>query len=395
MRVMILQAGFNELGVIEALQKEGHQVIAIGNQPGLIGQQYVEEYICQDYSKQDEVLALAREKKIDRICACCNDTAVLTSVYVAEKLHLTGYDSVDSAAIIANKHLFKEFAKKNNVLTVPAESFEDICDAKAYVEKEVSYPLIVKPVDLSGGKGVARCDNQEEALRAIESAFEMSRSKHIVIEPFIEGSQHGFCTFLRNKRVIACCSNDELSVVNPYRVEIDLFPAENIETYQDILIAQAELIAERLELADGIFHMQYIESKGQIYIIEAMRRIIGNMYSIPASKANDFPWDDWEAKALIGSDCRKAPRKLESKGFFAYRAIIAPRDGILKEIKIDESVEKYIYDRIILQEPGAEIKNYKASTIGILFMKFSNRKEMQNIMVKQYNRIQAVVEGQL
>ena len=74
MRVMILQAGFNELGVIDALHKEGHEVIAIGNQPGLIGQQYVEEYICQDYSNQNEVLALAREKQIDCICACCNDS---------------------------------------------------------------------------------------------------------------------------------------------------------------------------------------------------------------------------------------------------------------------------------------------------------------------------------
>ena len=88
MKILILQAGFNELGVIDALHMDGHEVVSIGNQPGLIGQQYVDEYICQDYSKQDEVYALAKEKNIDRICACCNDTAVLTSVYIAEKMTL-------------------------------------------------------------------------------------------------------------------------------------------------------------------------------------------------------------------------------------------------------------------------------------------------------------------
>ena len=41
MRVLILQAGFNEIGVILNLKKEGYYVIAIGNQPGLIGQKYV------------------------------------------------------------------------------------------------------------------------------------------------------------------------------------------------------------------------------------------------------------------------------------------------------------------------------------------------------------------
>lgn len=154
MRVMILQAGFNELGVIDALHKEGHEVIAIGNQSGLIGQQYVEEYICQDYSNQNEVLALAREKQIDCICACCNDTAVLTSVYVAEKMKLTKYDSVESAKIIANKKMFKKFAMENGVLTVPAHSFDCVEKAKGYVSGDISYPIIIKPVDLSGGKGV-------------------------------------------------------------------------------------------------------------------------------------------------------------------------------------------------------------------------------------------------
>lgn len=392
MRVMILQAGFNELGVIDALHKEGHEVIAIGNQPGLIGQQYVEEYICQDYSNQNEVLALAREKQIDCICACCNDTAVLTSVYVAEKMKLTKYDSVESAKIIANKKMFKKFAMENGVLTVPAHSFDCVEKAKGYVSGDISYPIIIKPVDLSGGKGVRRCDCIQEALEAIETAFTLSRTKNIVIEPFIEGTQHGFCTFLRNRKVVACCSNDELSVVNPYRVEMDLFPAKNIEKYQEILISQVELIAEKLQLVDGIFHLQYIESCGHIYIIEVMRRIIGNMYSVPASKANDFDWDYWEAKALIGLECNGVPRRKETKGFFAYRAIIPPRDGILKEIKIDASIESYIFHKIILEKPGTVIENYKASTIGIVFMQFKSREEMQKMMIEQYDKIQAVME---
>ena len=43
-RILLLQAGFNELGVIQNLKNEGHYVIEIGNQQGLIGQRYVDEY---------------------------------------------------------------------------------------------------------------------------------------------------------------------------------------------------------------------------------------------------------------------------------------------------------------------------------------------------------------
>lgn len=387
MRILILQAGFNELGVISQLKKEGHYVIAIGNQPGLIGQQYVDEYYCQDYSQKDEVLQFMKEKKIDCICACCNDTAVLTSVYVAEKMGLQGYDSYESAEIIAHKNLFKRFARDNGIYTLPAEEFDRVEDAEEYIRTGIKYPIIVKPVDLSGGKGVARCDDEYEALEAVNNAFKMSRQKNIVIEPFILGTQHGFCTFLKDKKVIACCSNDEYSVVNPYRVEIDIFPASNIDKYQNILISQVEKMAELLDLSDGIFHLQYMESNGKVYILEAMRRIIGNMYSIPATKACGFDWDCWEARASIGESCLEAPKAMKKRGYYAYRAIIAPRNGVIKEIKIDESLEKYIFQRIILEKTGNIVENYKGSTLGIIFFEFQSNEEMKRVLLDEYNKI--------
>lgn len=392
MRVLILQAGFNEIGVIQNLKDEGHYVIAIGNQSGLIGQRYVDEYHCQDYSKMDEVLAFAKSKNIDYICACCNDTAVLTAVYVAEKMDLRGYDSYESAEIIAHKNLFKRFAKENGILSVYAEEFDSIAFAKEYINKGVVYPIIVKPVDLSGGKGVSRCDNAAEAVQAIQEAFDISRTKCIVIEPFIEGTQHGFCTFLHNKKVVACCSNDEISVVNPYRVEIDTFPADRIEQYEEILIQQVEFMAEKLDLVDGIFHMQYMESDGKIYILEAMRRIIGNMYSVPASKACEFDWDYWQARASIGASCEDVPTRMKKKGYFAYRAIIPKRDGVIKDVHIDESLEPYIFDRILLEETGTKVENHKAWTVGLVFFKFDSREQMKKIMIQDYDKIYVEME---
>lgn len=387
MRILLLQAGFNELGIIEWFHEAGHYVVAIGNQVGLIGQKYVDEYICQDYSKVDEVLRLALDKKIDKVCACCNDTAVLTAVYVAEKLGLDGYDTILSAKTIAHKDLFKRFTKENNITSVLSEDFSDVKKAKEYAKNIKEYPVIVKPVDLSGGKGIQRCDTVQQLYSAIDNAFDMSRNKNVVIEPYVQGTQHGFCAFLHKQKVVACSSNDEISVINPYRVEIDMFPATNIEKYKKNLIEQVERMASKLKLVDGIFHLQYIMTNDGIYIIEAMRRIIGNMYSVPASKVSGFDWDAYEAQALIGSRIDNIEEHINEQGYYAYRALIAPKDGILESVLIAPEVEKYIFDRIILEKPGAEINNYKASTIGILFFEFSSREEMNKIMIEQYDKI--------
>lgn len=392
MKILILQAGFNELGVIAQLKKEGHYVIAIGKQKGLIGQKYVDEYHCLDYSAKEEVLKFIKEHNVDRVCACCNDTAVLTASYVAEKMCLSGYDTYKSAETIAHKNLFKRFAKENGIMTVEAVEFSEEKRAVQYMEEEAEYPMIIKPIDLSGGKGVAKVTNISESRAALKAAFDISKKKTIVIEPFINGTQHGFCTFLKEKKVVAYCSNNEYSFVNPYRVEVDTFPADNIDRYKDILIQQVEKMADILDLQDGIFHMQYMEQNGKIYILEAMRRIIGNMYSMPASKVCDFEWDRWQAKASIGESCEMAPLKCESKGYYAYRAIIPPKNGILERVVIDERIEQYIFDRIMLEESGAVISNYKASTVGILFLQFQSKEEMKKVMIEDYHKIYAVIK---
>lgn len=104
MKVLILQAGFNKLGVIDALKKMGHQVIAIGNQRGPIGQQYVDEYHCLDYTRMEEVYQFALEQRIDRVCACSNDSAA----YATKRMGLKGYDTYKNMLIMCQKTRCKQ-----------------------------------------------------------------------------------------------------------------------------------------------------------------------------------------------------------------------------------------------------------------------------------------------
>lgn len=383
MRILILQAGFNEIGIIIALKGMGHYVLAIGNQKGLIGQKYVDEYYCVDYSDTEKVLEFVQQHNIDRICACCNDTAVLTACYVAERMNLCNYEKYETAQIICHKDLFKKYAVPNDIMTIPSISFgEKERDEALEFIKQQKYPIIVKPVDLSGGKGVSKCNDVEEAKRAVDEAFDYSKGKKIVIEHFVEGRQHGFCTFLVNRKVVACCSNDEISLVNPYRVEIDMFPASDELMHKDILINQVEIMAQDLHLSDGIFHVQYIEDGNSIYILEAMRRIIGNMYSIPAKEVSGFDWDYYEALANIGEIPVIEQKYCDSKGYYAYRAIIPNRNGRVMNVQIDERLEKYIFNSIMLWKKGQVVTNYKGETLGILFLKFSSAAEMRYVMLE-------------
>lgn len=383
-KVLLLCTSHNDIGLIRALRKMGYEIVATGSLPGLIGEVFVDKYIQADYSDKELILSIAKEEKINAICQCCNDLGVYTAAYIAEKLNLAGYDSYDTTLLLHNKDKFKEFARKNNIITPEAKAFESISHAMQYLENVV-LPVIVKPVDASAGNGIKKITSREETEEAVIEAYSKSRDGRIIVEHFISGTQHGFCTFLINQKVVACCSNNEYSIVNPYRVEIDTFPADNHSLASKILIEQIERIASILKLKDGIFHLQYIMCEGVPYIIEVMRRVLGNMYSIPASLLCGFDWDYWEARAKCGLSCEDFPTNMKPEGFFAYKAILSRNNGKIHSINLPPIYNKYLIHQCMLKKKGDYISKYQTEPIGFLFFLFASENEMKEILINQYD----------
>lgn len=156
-KVLILNTSHNDLRLILALKEMGFYVVSIGNRPGLVGEKYVNQYIQMDYSCKEEVLALSRKLNIDAICACCNDIGVITAAYVAEEMGLPGHDSYENTLIMHHKDRFKKFAREYGITTPQSEYFFEEEDAVKWLDK-AEYPIIVKPTDLSAGRGVAKAD---------------------------------------------------------------------------------------------------------------------------------------------------------------------------------------------------------------------------------------------
>lgn len=383
MKALLLCASHNDIYLIKSLRKLGYSIVAIGNIPNLPGQKYVDKYIQLDYSDKEKVLEFARGEKINAIVQCCNDFGVYTASYVAERMGLPGYDSYDVTLTLHNKDRFKKFANDNGILSVKSYFFENIDEAKMWFQN-AQFPLIVKPTDCSAGNGIHKITKIDDVDVALQDAFNKSRAGKIVIERFITGTQHGFCTFIKNRKVVAHCSNNEYSIMNPYRVEIDTWPADNEEKYASTLIQQIEKIADLLQLKDGIFHLQYIVENGTLYIIEVMRRILGNMYGFPAGMVTGFDWDYWETRAKCGLSLSKLPFNTYQEGFFAYKTVLAEKNGIIESINVPPKYDRYIWNSFYLKQKGDLIKNYLSEPIGFLFMMFSSENEMRNVLIEQY-----------
>ncbi len=385
-RVLVPNGNYTDIRLIKAFKKMGFYVITSGNAPELEGHRYADEYVPHDYSDHEGMLELAKKLNIDYISACSNDFGVTTAAYIAENLGLPGHDTFKNARIIAEKDLFKKFALENDLQVIPSHWFDDEEKAVEFV-KDAEYPLIVKPTDLGGGKGVTRVQDYDNAVKAIKLAFSKSKRKHIVIEPFIEGEQGSITTFLINEKVVTWITFNELdSFYNPFLVGYTTSPANGMPEVGEALIEQINKMASLLHLVDGIFHVQYRMHHGKPLIMECMRRCLGNHSLKTASMLADLEWEEWIAKSYCGFDCSDIPRCYCGDKQMSHFYIQAPKNGKVKNVRISDELEPYVADRIMQWTPGMEIEAYEKEMLGFLFMQYPDR-ETRDRMAARYREL--------
>ncbi|RKZ53866.1 MAG: phosphoribosylglycinamide synthetase [Candidatus Parabeggiatoa sp. nov. 3] len=373
-KMLIVGGGYADIPLILSAKKLGYHVITTGNRPNELGHLYSDEYHQADFSEIKAMLTLSEQLKISAICACCNDFSALSSAYVAEKLGLPGHDSYEIAKIIHHKDLYRQFALENAISSPIAMGFANIKEALNRIES-LSFPLIIKPVDLTGGKGISIINYIAQAKPALEKAFSASPAKRIVVEEFISGSRHGFSAFLHNGHIIFFFSDNEHYFKNPYLVSAASTPSIVSSTIEKKLCLESDKIASLLSLKTGIFHVQYILRKGKPVIIEICRRAPGDLYIKLVEHATGVLYPDWIVKASAGLDCNGLSH-VEPKGFFTRHCVMSAKHGRIKNIIYDSFIKKNIIDQFMWWKKGDYVSDVMTSKFGIVFLQFDSMEEM-------------------
>jgi len=356
-KILIVGGSHSEIPLVQEAKKLGLYTITVGN---ILGNGHLEadEYHLLDYSDKELILKFAKQNQINHICFGAHDLSMTTTAYVAQHLGLERYDNYDTTLDLHHKDRFKALSLQHNINTPRSISISpsDVIDISS-----LKMPLIIKPVDMGGGKGITVIDAKQQLQQAVNNAFTYSKIKKVIIEEFFEGSLHSLSTFIVDRKVEFHHSDDEFECPdNPYGVCISLAPASGFELIRTKLIHEAEKIADTFELKDGLLHIQYLQNKTNFTIVECTRRIPGDMYNIPVEMKTTFPY----VKNIILN-------AIEEKPILTYQSNdkIVSRYCVLD--KYPHSLEPYIKNRI-------SIKNSNKKEI--LFLEFNTRKDLLDIV---------------
>lgn len=383
-KILILNGSHAEIPLIVEAKKLGWHVTTTGNDKSGIGHQYADENIFGDYSDCKFVYDLAKSLKVDAIVSSGNDFAYISTAYACEKLNLRGHDSYETACIIHNKKNFRDVMKKLDLPTpkfLVCNSFEEL----PVVCGKIKFPLIVKPTDLTGGKGVSVCKNLSELETAFKTAQKLARKTSILLEEFIDGSNHAANFFIRDQKVVRSFFDDEQYYKNKYLVSGASSPSSLCQFTMAEVILYVEKIAKYLKLVDGIFHVQFmVTSDGTTLLIDPCRRSPGDLYLKLVEYSSGFNC----AKEIILSE---SGLKVEigqqlTHRFIARECIMADRCGIVDNILIDSTLENKIIDKMIWAKSGEEVEDFLKYKAGILFLEFENFNEMSST-VKNFHEL--------
>lgn len=383
-KILFVNGSYNEIPLIKAAHELGLYVITSGNDANGAGHKYAGQYIPCDYSNKEEIYRIAAQEKVDAICSCGNDLGAISASYACEKLGLPGHDTFQNTRFFHEKDQFKLLCEKLHLSTPKSFAFSEVDSAVKFLS-DATYPLMIKPSDLGGGKGITVVYTYDEAVVAVENAYRLSKIKKILIEEYINGTQHGFTCFIKDKKVSFAYMTDDFSYLNPYMVWVAI-PRDDRDVCRKIT-DDVEKMAEELNMADGMLTIQYLLKDGVPYYIETMRRCLGNMhykclswdYGVDIYKlfvANEAGLDTDEYLNQIGN----------KKSISAFMGIYADRNGTFVDYSIADQWNAYLKGTLMLEKPGYVIENYLSDKLGMLYFSFSEDlykqfvKEMRDIV---------------
>lgn len=390
-KVLLLNAGYTEIPLIEELKKLGCAVVTTGLRPGYPGHKLADQYIPADYSDKDALLKICREEKMDGIVSNAFDLGLVATSYVAEQMGWKGHDTYENTMRIHQKDLMMDMCEELSIPSPRGRYFSDEKNAVDYLG-EIAYPVIVKAVDQSSGIGINRADDRDEAIAAIRTAFEKSKEKRVLIEEYIVGHQEVVTAFVIRGKVASLATANCYSPINPYLIQTETMMSTHYDQLKDELKGIVERMFSSLKLVDGLMTIQYIERDGRPYVIDMMRRCLGNRYLWALEAVNGFPWYRALVMAELGMDLSSVTPGAPKGKFAGHHAIMSKRNGVYRGMEIPEEIMRHVFSFQELFEKGQTIRNHLSERLGYIYYTYDTREELDDAAAHFNDRIRLDIE---
>lgn len=396
MRIMVLAGGPDQAALIEEIKViyPDSFVILVDMNDHVVASKVADKHLVISTMDFDKVKQAAIDERVDIILTACGDQPMLTMGAVSEELNLPCYLKKDQILNLTNKKRMKALMVETGIPTSKHKAFDAVDEID---DSGLQYPLIVKPADSNGSKGVRKVNNREELIEHAAISFKFSLSHTIIVEEFVEGEDVSSDFYVSNGKVfhlMDCLSNkykpsDEIAVI--YQ---SLIPPPVNPLIRGKLQEIAEKIAKVFGVDNSPLLIQTIVKGDNINVVEFSARLGGGAKYKTIEAVTGFNVLKANLLSMMGEipsiEFNKTERKYSRCHLYTKGGVFSKLVGF-EELNKGNLIEDYIVNRA----PGSVLSAPTSSgdrVASILFSALSIQElelKISNVM----NSIQIISEN--
>jgi len=378
-KLLILGCSHAELPLIEAARSRGCFVGIVGSDPDGLGMRLADAKHVIDYSDVDAVREVILRDDYRAVVAGCNDFAELTRVRLEADRPTRISDKQFQAEAVHFKDRFRRLcaslqiqAPRAVALTAQRQGLEEL--------ESLRFPVIVKPTDLTGGKGVRVCSDRADLDAAIDYALGRSRRDQVVVEEFLNGQLSSACFWQSDGRMHLLTHADEFMYLNPFLVAAAITPSASHPGVLESITRDLERISAALELTDGVFHVQYLSEGSSYAILEVCRRPPGDLYmKLPTAFAS-ISLADLMIDQALGFATKIPSIHTELRPTIRI-CVMPPKNGVIASWGIAPSLRDIAQEILELKSTQCEITDFMTEKLAIVLASHDNRRVLEELTI--------------
>lgn len=273
-RIAIIGASYLQLPLIRKAKERGYETHVFAWAANDVGETYADFFYPISIVEKEKILETCMRLNIDGICSIASDLASITVNYVANSMGLIG-NSQECVRLTTNKYLMREcFAQHGD----PSPNYYPVNSVDDIEALPINYPVIVKPIDRSGSRGITKVAEPDGLKDAIAAAFDVGFKKSALIEEFVSGKEYSveYISWDGNHTFLALTEKFTTGVPN-YIETGHLEPAPVNECVLLRIKAVIEHALDSLKIRYGASHSEVkVSESGEVTIIEIGGRMGGD-----------------------------------------------------------------------------------------------------------------------
>ncbi|MBE0649342.1 MAG: ATP-grasp domain-containing protein, partial [Bacteroidales bacterium] len=274
-KLAIIGASYLQMPLVLKAKELGIETHCFAWEEGAVCKPFVDVFYPISTIDKQKILEICEQVQIDGITSIASDVAVPTINFIAHNLGLIGNQPADTLAC-TNKFLMRERFKHQDVSS-PMFCKIGKADAFSFIES-FKFPLIAKPVDRSGSRGVEKVNSRNELKKAIKRAQKESFANECIVEEYIDGVEVSVESISWEGIHYVLAITDKETTGAPYFVELAHHQPSLLDgNIQNKIILETKKALDALNIKFGASHSEFkITNDGEVYVIEIGARMGGD-----------------------------------------------------------------------------------------------------------------------